>query len=98
TALSYDSLSTMNFIRRHPKIVDVDYLGNMEAFTWYSAKDVLDGKLKREEISGKIVIVGALSIFDDDRFHTPINIDDSKSDMFGVIYLANVVNQILNDK
>ncbi|MBX2966858.1 MAG: CHASE2 domain-containing protein [Cyclobacteriaceae bacterium] len=97
TAMCFDSLRTMSFIQSNPKIIDVEYRGNTEAFMVFSAADVLERKITSKDIEGKIVLIGSFSPFDYDLFFTPISSKKKPHmpDMFGVVYLANIVAQIL---
>jgi len=99
TAMSFDSLRTMHFIQMHPKILDVNFYGDIDSYVFFSAKSILDGELKREDIEGKIVILGSFSVFDKDIFFTPLKKKKNSANpgMFGVVYLANVVNQVLTE-
>jgi CHASE2 domain-containing sensor protein len=105
-AFAYDSVKAKEFVDSHPKINDVQYIGNEDAFTTFSDFDVFKGNLKEEDIKGKIVIFGYMGPYKgydgpyiDDKFYSPLydkNISD-KPDMWGVVYLANILAQILND-
>lgn len=99
TAMAFDSLKTMSFLKKHPKIVDVKY-NSSERFKIFSAADVLEKKITTKEIEGKIVLVGSFSPFDYDVFFSPLNNKKKpyKPDMYGVVYLANVVAQILHEE
>ena len=97
-AMLFDSASTKAFIRDNSKVVEVDFLGNYEKFNILSARDVLDGKINSQDIEGKIVLFGSLRIEDLDMFHTPLNKTNKieEPDMFGVVYIANVISQIIH--
>lgn len=98
TAMEFDSLRTMSFIKSNPKIVDVNYFGDAKAFKIFSAHDVLNKKVTAADIEGKIVLFGTFSPHDNDIFFSPLNNRKKpyKSDMHGVVYLANIVAQILD--
>lgn len=53
TAMAFDSLRTVNFIKDKTKIIDVNYLKDQENIKVISALDAL---VKRQDIEGKIVI------------------------------------------
>lgn len=105
TAMLYDSAKTANFLNNNYRIIDIRYFGNQEIFKMYSASDVLNGSIPREEIEDKIIIMGyagpyeyfPIDRYDEDKFYTPLNLQPTNSppDMYGVVYLANIVKQIL---
>ncbi|WP_079689331.1 CHASE2 domain-containing protein [Ohtaekwangia koreensis] len=95
TAMSYDSIKAMKFINAHPKIVDIDYKEGKRQFKILSAKEVLDGKVTKKDIEGKIVMISFLGPGNEDKFYTPLNKHPKEPDMYGVEYLANIVAQIL---
>lgn len=104
TAMSFDSIQTMRFINTHDQTVGIEFIGNKEIFKVFSADDALNGVIPRSEIEGKIVLIGYLGPYenffpanDDDKFFTPLNPENppKEPDMYGVIYLANVIAQIL---
>jgi len=94
TAMMFDSLKTSSFIRNHERIVDVDYERGNRKFKVFSAHEVLKGKLKKEDIEGKIIMMGFLGPGNEDKFFTPWN-SSGIPDMYGLEYLANVVAQVL---
>lgn len=97
TALQYDSTTARKFIDCHKGLIDVEYYGNIESYRLLSTEDILGGRIKEEDVKDKIVMVGSLSPFDNDKFVTSLNENDSGvPDMFGVVYLANIVNQIIS--
>jgi CHASE2 domain-containing sensor protein len=99
TAMTFDSLKTMNFIKDKPKIIDVAYQKDQSKIKVISALDALKGNLKRKDIEDKIVIFGTFWIFEDDPdiFVSPLNKETERyrPDMWGVMYLANIVAQVL---
>jgi CHASE2 domain-containing sensor protein len=97
-AMAFDSLKTMSFVKSNAKIIDVNYFGNVEAFKIFSAYDVLNKKVTHEDIEGKIVLFGTFSPHDNDIFFSPLNNKKRpyKPDMYGVIYIANIIAQVLN--
>lgn len=104
TAMAFDSLKTLAFIEANPRIVEVDFYGPEQSFTVYYENDVIGGRIKKEDIEGKIVLFGYLGPypnyrgdFDSDKFYTPLNNNpaSSRPDMYGVVFLANIINQVL---
>lgn len=96
-AMAFDSLKAVDFIKNNPRIVDIDYQGEKRNFKIFSASQVLDKKVSRKDIEGKIVMVGFLGPGDEDKFFTPLNKkrDASKPDMYGIECWAHVVAQVL---
>jgi len=99
TAMAFDSLKTVDFMKDKPKIIDVAYQKDQTKIKVLGARDALDGNLKRKDIEGKIVIFGTFWIFEDDPdiFVSPLNQEKERyrPDMWGVMYLANIVAQVL---
>ncbi len=98
TAMAYDSMKATEFIKAHPKIVDVDYKGGKRKFKKYSSKEVFGGKLTKKDIEGKIVMLSFLGPGNEDKFFTPLNKDKKNPDMYGLEYLAYIVAQVLESK
>jgi len=98
TAMVFDSLKAMTFVKSHAKIVDIDYNDEKRKFKKYSAKEVLDGKLTKKDIENKIIMLGFLGPGNEDKFFTPLNKDHKNPDMYGVEYLAHIVAQVLEDR
>ncbi|MDZ4244562.1 MAG: adenylate/guanylate cyclase domain-containing protein [Candidatus Gracilibacteria bacterium] len=73
----------------------INYFGAPGAYTRVSAIDAFDGKLKKEDIEGKIVLFGATSAIFNDLEHTPISPDEQ---MPGVEIHANALQTILDGK
>ncbi len=90
TAMEFDSLKTTTFIQRHSRLVDVDYNGR--SFSTFSEKDVIEGKITKNDIQGKVVLIGFLGPGDKDKYATR---NSDKRYMYGVEYLANIVAQVL---
>lgn len=95
TAMSFDSLKTVSFIQSHDRLVDVDYKNGKRKFKTFSASEVLNGKLAKSDIEGKIVMMGFLGPGDTDKFYTSLS---ARPEMYGVEYLANIVAQVLESK
>lgn len=98
TAMSFDSLKTIFFVKKNPKTADVNYKNRKRKFKIFSASEVLNGKLTRNDIEGKIVMLGFLGPGDQDKFYTPLNTNPHEPDMYGLEYLANIVAQVLESK
>lgn len=98
TAMAFDSLRAVNFIQNHGRLVNVDYKGGNRRFKTFSALEVLNGKLTRNDIEGKIVMMGFLGPGDEDKFISPLNRNGKEPDMYGLEYLAHIVAQVLESK
>lgn len=104
TAMSFDSLKTIKYLKDKPKIIEVKYKGDEKVFKVFSYKEVLGKTLNKRDLEGKIVLLGYLGPFegykgpDEDKFFSPLNkgTQPLEPDMYGVVYLANVVTQILD--
>ena len=95
TAMKFDSLKTLNFIKKYGVEVDFDYKNGTRRFKSFSLSEVLEGKLTKKDIEGKIVMFGFLGPGDVDKFFSPLNLNHKVRDIYGVEYLANIVAQIL---
>jgi len=98
TAMSFDSLKTINFIKEHANIIDIDFKNKKRLFKSFSSQEILNGSVTKKDIEGKIVMIGFLGPGNEDKFVTPYNNDPNEPDMYGLEYLANVVAQVLEDK
>lgn len=98
TAMAYDSLKAMDFVKSNPRIIDIDYQGGRRKFKAFSAFEVLNKKVSRKDIEGKIVLMGYVGPSDEDKFFSPLNKKTKpyKPDIYGLEYLANIVAQVLN--
>lgn len=96
-AMKYDSVKTSSFLQDNPRIVDVDYKGNSDKFKIISARDAYEGKLNRTDVEGKIILIGAFDITDENaRCYAPIgNTPRGFRNMYKIVYEANIVAQIL---
>ncbi len=97
TAMVFDSTIAMNFVKRNSKIIDVDYLNGARKFNIFSSSEVLNRRISKKDIEGKIVMIGFLGPGNEDKFFTPLNrkIRPYETDMYGLEYLANIVAQVL---
>lgn len=99
TAMMYDSMKTLEFIRANPKIIDIKYQKDQTKFKTIRATYALYNELSKEDIEGKIVLLGAfwpIDGYEPDVFVSPLNkTPENGADMWGVMYLANIVAQIL---
>lgn len=96
-SLFFDYEQASAFVKGNRRVIDVDYKAGKRKFKVFSSIDVLSGKLTREDIEGKILMLGFLGPGNEDKFFTPLNnhADINKPDMYGLEYLANIVAQIL---
>lgn len=95
TAIAFDSLRTSSFVQNHERLVDIDYKDGKRKFKTFAASDVLNGKLTKKDIDGKIVMFGFLGPGEQDKFFSPLNTNPNEPDMYGLQYLANIVAQVL---
>lgn len=97
TAMTFDSLKVSRFLADKKRIIDVNYKGDETVFKTFSDDDILEKKVKRTDIEERIVLIGYLGPSDEDKFFSPLNKEKQhfKPDMYGVVYLANVIVQIL---
>jgi CHASE2 domain-containing sensor protein len=98
TAMSFDSLRTIDFILNNPTTVDVSYRNGKRKFRTFSSDDILNSKLTKKDIEKKIVMIGYLGPRDDDKFFSPLNRNSREPDMFGLEFLAIIVSQVLEYK
>jgi len=100
TAMSVDSIKAINFVKRNPKIISIDYKQGQRKFKTFNSAQVFNGKITRNDIEDKIILVGFLGPGDEDKFYTPLNkrIKPYKPDMYGLEVLANIVAQVLECK
>lgn len=71
------------------------YSGKPGECTRFSLKNVLEGKIPKEEFANSIVIVGAYAPGLMDSYHSAAK---RSQDMYGVEINANIVNALLNEK
>jgi CHASE2 domain-containing sensor protein len=95
-AIVYDSLRAMNFVRSNEKILNINYRKENGGFKKISYSDIVHNKVSLHDIDGKIVMLGFLGPGYDDKFFTPLNLNPSEPDIYGVEYLANIVAQVLD--
>lgn len=97
-AMAFDSLRTLRYVDQHPRMVDVDYRHGERRFKIFNSTEVLSGKLSRQDIEGKVVMLGFLGPGLEDKFYTPLNTNPDEPDMYGLVYLAHIVTQILESE
>jgi len=68
----------------------INFNGPQNTFPYYSFSDVLDGKIPKEEFTGKIALIGYAATGLGDKWATPFQI------MFGVEKQATVVENIIH--
>jgi CHASE2 domain-containing sensor protein len=95
TAMAVDSLKAVDFVQKNERLVDVDFKKGRRMFRTFSQEEVLSGKVKKEDIKGKIILMGFLGPGSQDKFISPFNTNPEEPDMYGVEYLANIVAQVL---
>ena len=71
------------------------YSGKPGEYTRFSLKNVLEGKVPKEEFADSIVIVGAYAPGLTDSYHSAAK---RSKDMYGVEINANIVSALLNEK
>jgi CHASE2 domain-containing sensor protein len=94
TAMSYDSMKAVKYVEGHPQTVDVDFRVRKQ-FKIFTGLDLRRGKVTKADIEGKIVVMGFLGPGDTDKFVSPLNTNNTKPDMYGMEYLAQIIAQIL---
>ena len=94
-AWKFDSVTTKNYLSNNSRIVDVDYKSGRREFTTWTYDDFHLGRIEKNEIDGKIFLLGDLGQEDYDIFFSPLNRNGKRPDMYGLVYLANIVAQIL---
>jgi CHASE2 domain-containing sensor protein len=103
TAMAFDTLKTVTFLKSKPKMIDVAYKGDESVFHTVSFEDLIRKRIPPEEIRGKIVVLGFIGLpgsgFDEDKFFSPLNDRKSpyKPDMYGSVFHANIIAQVLRD-
>lgn len=97
-AMAVDSLQAMRFVGRNPRTVKVDYRNGERRFKVLNAADVLDNKVSRKDIEGKIVMLGFMGPGYEDKFFTPLNKNPDEPDMYGLEYLAYIVAQVMESE
>lgn len=99
TAMMYDSIKTISYIKKKPKIIDIEYQKDQMKFKKIRGSYAINNGLDREDIEGKIVLLGSFWPIEGeppDVFVSPLNdTPEQGADMWGVVYLANVIAQIL---
>jgi len=103
TAMAFDSLKTMSFLNGKPKIMNVVYKGDEKVFRTVSYENLVQRKVSPEEVKDKIIMLGFIGLeghagsYDEDKFFSPLNDKKKpyKPDMYGVVYHANIVAQVL---
>jgi adenylate cyclase len=71
----------------------INYYGPQHTFPYYSVVDILDGKIGKEELAGKMVLIGSSAIAIEDFRPTPFE------EVFpGIEIHATVIDNILNDR
>lgn len=97
TAMEFDSTKAMEFVKRNPRVIDIDYQGGRRKFKVFSASEVLNKKVTKKDIEGKIILVGYVGPTDEDKFFSPFNkrAKPYKPDVYGLEYYAYVIAQVL---
>lgn len=61
----------------------------------FATSDLLNGRLTKKGIDGRIVIFGFLGSGEQDKFFSSLNTNSNEPDMYSLQYLANIVAQVL---
>jgi len=98
-AMAYDSLKAIRFLEKNPRIISADFISDLR-FEVLSEEDFLQREFPCHVVEGKIVMFGFLGPGDEDKFFTPMNSRTKpfQPDMYGLVFLARIVQQILGDK
>jgi CHASE2 domain-containing sensor protein len=94
----FDTLKSM-----HHSTQVINYEYTETGYTIYSANYILRDSVKKEDITGKIVLLGYVSPLNDisDKHYTPLNsgfVSKSPPDLNGVFIHANIIRMILSKK
>lgn len=97
TAMEFDSTRAIEFVEMNNRKLAIDYQEGRRKFKVISHFDVLKRKVPRQDIEGKIVLVGYVGPLDEDKFFSPLNkkVKPLKPDVYGLEYYAYVIEQVL---
>ncbi len=98
-AMLFDSIKAADFVKKHPKINDVNF-HNGKKFKTFEINDVINGRVKKEDIEGKIVLLGFFGPGFTDRFYSGAIKRGNGSfvpDMYSVEFHAHVALQVLSE-
>lgn len=93
-AMLYDSVSVAEFVRKSPRIMDLDFKVPRRKFRIVSGSSISRGEVKLSDFKDRIVIMGYLGPGNFDQVITPWNTTGEK--MYGVELLSNITAQILD--
>lgn len=93
-AMVVDSIQTLRFLTAYPNYLPADCKSIGRNFKIFQASDVLKGKIKMEDVYGKILLIGFIGPGDEDRFN--ISTNGKECELYGVEFLAGVITQIVN--
>jgi len=74
----------------------LNYRGKERSFKHISAVDLLQGKIKPEVLSDRIVLIGVTAVSVKDSYSTPFSTGQDTGIMYGVEVHANVISQLLS--
>lgn len=96
TVMQYNSLKASRFLKREPNIYQIEY-AYWEGLRRFTAEDVVAGHLRKEDIEGKIVMIGFLGPGDEDKFISGTTSErPGVRDIYGLEIWATLVCQILD--
>jgi CHASE2 domain-containing sensor protein len=95
-ATLYDRTTMANYEINHGKVNELHESQNLKKFKTYTLREVLTGKVLKNEIQDKIVMIGFLGPGEEDKFSSPFTQSDNL-DIYGLEFHALVVDQILTD-
>jgi len=96
-AMMFDRTKAINFIHKNQRIIELDKTIR-KTFAKYSYEDVLNGRIKPEDIESKMVLIGFMGPGNGDKYFSPWNKKGMEPDMYGLEYQAHIVSQILSTK
>jgi len=98
TAMVFDDIKTIDFIRVNSKIVDVIYKDNSSKTVKISIYDLINNKIPKEYIANKIILLGYLGPANKDKYFTPMNRQNppKSPDMYGLEYLVHIILQVIH--
>lgn len=96
-AYQYDSALAVAYKLRHDNYNDIDIGLRLDDFLYLEIDDFKNGLIEKDQIEGKIVMLGFLGPGNDDRFVIPVPAETERN-IYGVQLQARLVKQILENK
>lgn len=99
TAMLFDSTKVSNFVKKHSKINEIDFHDGKK-FKTFELGDLINGKVKKADVEGKIVLLGFLGPGFTDRFYSGAIRRGNGSfvpDMYLAEFHAHIIMQALSE-